>query len=174
MSTNTCKFTTYKSTRKQIFALGVSLLLGFFWLSSANAIDFKTFPGSICQTSGSQQSLYYSGAKGMAIANRTDKTQSAVCPIVRDNTTQPWFGLRVTVRDRHSTQDIRCVTHSTPRDGLAGWAETKATNGEGFSTLSFGALGQAAGGSYSVVCQLPSMEKNNQPSYLTSYELVEP
>lgn len=174
MLINTCKYSFYKGSHSPIFGLGVSILLGLSWVSTANAMDFKTFPGSICQTAGSQQSLYYSGSKGMVIANRTDKTQSAVCPIVRDNTTQPWFGLRVTVRDRHSTQDVKCVAHSTPRDGLAGWAATNATNGEGFSTLSFGAIGQAPGGSYSVVCQLPSMEEANQPSYISSYELIEP
>jgi len=175
MSTKTRKLSSYKATRKQILGLGVSLFLGSSWVSTVNAMDSKTFPGSTCQTAGSQQSLYYSGVKGMTIANRTKRTKSAICPIVRDKTTQPWRRLRVTVRDRHSTQNVKCVAHSTPRTGLAGWAATRATNNDGpFSTLNFGAIGEANGGTYSVVCQLPSMEKVNQPSYVSSYEIIEP
>lgn len=174
MSTNIHKFSSNKGAYKKILGLGATFLLGFSWVSTANALDAKTFPGSTCQTSGSQQSMYYSGSKGMVIANRTNKTKSAICPIVRDRTTKPWKRLFVTVRDRHSSQNVKCVAHSTPRTGLGGWAATKATNGEGFSTLSFASIGEADGGSYSVVCQLPSMQKVNQPSYVSSYEIIEP
>lgn len=174
MSTKAYKVNPYIGTRSQIIGLGFLALLGGSWISNANAMDFKTFPGSTCQTSGSQQSLYYSGVKGMIIANRTNQTKSAVCPIVRDNTTQPWLKLGVTVRDRHSTQNVRCVAHSTPKDGTGGWAQLKSTSGEGFSMLAFGAIGEADQGTYSVVCQLPSMQKVNQPSYVSSYEIVEP
>ena len=77
--------------------------------SGAEAQDAKTFPGSLCQASGSSQNLYYSSS---VLANRTASTQSAVCPIVRDNVTQPWQRLAVRVRDRHDTQNITCVAYS--------------------------------------------------------------
>jgi hypothetical protein len=156
------------------YGFSALLLLGSLGMPSAHAADNKTFPGSFCQSDGSQQTLYYSGVEGMTIANRTNQARSAVCPIVRDNTTQAWLRLRVTVRDRHSTQDVRCVAHSTPPDGSGGWAQTQTTVGEGFATLNYGAIGAAPGGVYSVVCQLPAMEKVNQPSYVASYELIEP
>jgi hypothetical protein len=44
---------------------------------------------------------------------------------------------------------------------------------QGFKTLSFNGIDQAAGGTYTLVCQLPGMVAN-APSYLSSYQLIEP
>jgi hypothetical protein len=143
--------------------------------SAAQAQEIQTFPGSSCQASGSAQDLYYSG---LLIANRGDSTSSAVCPVVRSNPLAAWARLVVFVRDRHSTQEITCRAEA--RDVYAaagsGWSESQSTTGEGNQALVFGppAAAVPAYGPYVVVCSLPPMEEANQPSYISSYVLVEP
>jgi hypothetical protein len=144
--------------------------------AAAQAQEIQTFPGSSCQASGSAQDLYYSG---LTIANRGDATSSAVCPIVRANPLAAWTGVAVFVRDRHSTQEITCRAEARDVWGTAGtgWSETQSTTGEGSQALVFGpppAGAVPAYGAYVVVCSLPPMEEVNQPSYISSYLIVEP
>jgi hypothetical protein len=136
----------------------------------AEAVDQKTFPGAQCQASGSSQDLYYGNSE---IANRTAATQSAVCPIVRDNVTQPWQRLAVRVRDRHDTQNITCVAYSQDLDGSTVWSQNRSTVGEGFQTLTFNVPVESDWGTYTLLCQLPPMQ-NNQPSYISTYLIQEP
>jgi hypothetical protein len=151
------------------------LALTLLGVTSAEAQQIQTTPGSACQTSSSSQDLTYSG---LLIANRTDSQQSATCPIVRRNGAAPWTAIAVFVRDRHSTQNISCVAQARDLAGTAGtgWSETKSTSGEGDQTIVFGPPGAAipAYGPYTVVCSLPAMEEANQPSYIASYVVVEP
>jgi hypothetical protein len=155
----------------------VALSMLFLGAAGAQAQRVTTWPGTACQATGSAQDLYYDG-QGTVIANRGDGLNSAVCPIARSNPLQPWRTVVVFVRDRHSTQDVTCTARA--RDLYAtsgvGWSETKSTSGEGFQALVFGVPGGSvpAYGPYSVVCQLPAMEETNQPSYITSYLIVEP
>ena len=148
------------------------LVLG---VTSAEAQQVQTSPGSACQTSGSAQDLYYSG---VSVANRTDSQQSAVCPIARRNGVQAWTAIAVFVRDRHSTQNITCVAQARDLTGTAGtgWSETQSSSGEGDQTIFFGPPGVALPpfGPYTVVCSIPAMEEANQPSYIASYVVVEP
>jgi hypothetical protein len=143
--------------------------------ASAQAQQVHTLPGSACQTSGSSQSLYYSG---VSVANRTDSTKSAVCPIVRSNGTQRWSHIEVYVRDRHSTANITCVASARATSGLAGtgWSDTRSTVGEGDQVLAFPAppVGLPNFGPYVIVCSIPAMEEVNQPSYIASYVVSEP
>ena len=152
----------------------MTLMLGLGSVSSVYAVDGKSYPGSMCQTIGSSQSLYYGGVGGSLIANRTNSTRSAVCPIVRDNVTQPWQGLSVRVRDRHDSGNITCVAHSRNLDATSGWLQTQSTAGEGFQSLNFGPIGESTWGAYTLVCQLPAMQDVNQPSYISTYFIREP
>ena len=150
------------------------LLLTLAGASRAEAQQVQTFPGSSCQASGSAQDLYYSG---VSVANRTDSTSSAVCPLVRTNSTKAWRAIVVFVRDRHASQDISCVAQARDLTGVAGsgWSETQSTSGEGDQTLVFGAPGATLPpyGPYVVTCSLPPMV-DNLPSYIASILLVEP
>jgi hypothetical protein len=139
--------------------------------SGAEAQDAKTFPGSTCQASGSSQNLYYSSS---LLANRTASTQSAVCPIVRDNVTQPWQRLAVRVRDRHDTQNVTCMAYSRDLDGTTVWSQGQSAAGEGFQTLTFNIPTESDWGTYTLVCQLPPMQDVNQPSYIATYLIQEP
>jgi hypothetical protein len=148
------------------------LLLG---AAGAQAQQITTYPGSACQASGSAQDLYYSET---LIANRTDGVNSAVCPLGRRNPIGGWLTIVVFVRDRHSTQNVTCTARSRDVTGTAGtgWEETRSSNGEGNQSLVFGAHGGTVPlyGPYSITCSLPAMEEVNQPSYISSYVLVEP
>jgi hypothetical protein len=166
---------TFGSNRQRWFGKKSLGLLTAFALClggacSAGAQDGKTFPGALCQASGSSQSLYYSNS---AIANRTAATRSAVCPIVRDNVTQPWQRLAVRVRDRHDTQNITCVAYSKNLDGTTVWSQNRNTVGEGFQTLTFNVPAESDWGAYTLLCQLPPMQ-NNLPSYISTYFIQEP
>jgi hypothetical protein len=154
-------------------SLGVltALVLCLGGTSGARAQDAKTFPGALCQASGSSQGLYYSWSE---IANRTASAKSAVCPIVRDNVTQPWQLLAVRVRDRHDTQNITCVAYSRDLDGTTVWSQSQSTVGEGFQTLTFNVPTESDWGTYTLVCQLPPMQDVNQPSYISTYLIQEP
>jgi hypothetical protein len=159
---------------RRSFGYVTLLLLTLAGASRAEAQQVQTFPGSSCQASGSAQDLYYSG---VAIANRTDGTSSAVCPLVRAKGTAPWLAIGVFVRDRHATQNITCVAQARDLTGVAGsgWSETQSTAGTGDQTLVFGAPGAAVPpyGPYVVTCSLPPMV-DNVPSYIASIVLVEP
>jgi hypothetical protein len=158
-------------TGKQSLGILTALLLSLGGATGAEAQDAKTFPGAQCQASGSAQNLYYSFSE---IANRTAATQSAVCPIVRDNITQPWQRLAVRVRDRHDTQNITCVAYSQDFDGTTVWSQSQSSAGVGFATLVFNVPVEQDFGSYSLVCQLPPMQLVNQPSYISTYFIQEP
>jgi hypothetical protein len=101
-----------------------------------------------------------------------------VCPVVRHNGTSPWSRIFVFVRDRHSVSDITCVAQARDVNGGAGtgWSDTQSSAGEGDQTLVFLAPAVAVPdyGPYVVVCSLPAMEEVNQPSYISSYVVVEP
>lgn len=157
------------------FGIVAALFLVLAGVSAAEAQEIQTFPGSSCQASGSAQELYYSG---VIVANRLDTQRSAVCPIVRSRGTSPWAWIGVFVRDRHSTQNVTCVAQARDVTGAAGsgWSETQSTVGEGEQTLVFGppGIGLPNYGPYVVVCSLPPMEEPNQPSYISSYVVVEP
>ena len=161
--------------RAAALGLVVALTGVFAGATRAEAQQVQTFPGSSCQASGSAQDLTYSG---VLAANRGNSTRSAVCPIVRQNGTDPWAFIFVFVRDRHSTQDVSCVAQARDASGTAGtgWSDTQSTAGEGDQTLIFAAPGVALPdyGPYTVVCSLPAMEEVNQPSYIASYVIVEP
>jgi hypothetical protein len=75
--------------RKKSLGVLTAFVLSLGGTSGAEAQDAKTFPGSMCQASGSSQNLYYSSS---VVANRAASTQSAVCPIVRDDVTRPGNG----------------------------------------------------------------------------------
>ena len=163
-----------RSTRHS--GLGVVVALGLVFTGAAGAeAQVQTLPGSSCQASGSAQDLTYSG---VLAANRGNSRRSAVCPIVRRNSTDPWSFIFVFVRDRHSTQDVSCVAQARDVSGTAGtgWSDTQSTAGEGDQTLIFAAPAVALPdyGPYTVVCSLPAMEEVNQPSYIASYVIVEP
>ena len=111
------------------------LTLTLLGATSARAQQIQTNPGSACQASGSAQDLYYSG---VTIANRTNGQASAICPIARRNGTQGWAAIAVFVRDRHSTENVTCVSQAKDLTGAGGWSETKSSSGEGEQTLVFG------------------------------------
>lgn len=141
----------------------------------AHAQDFHTTPGSACQASGSTQDLYYSG---VSVANRTNSTASAVCPIVRHNHTDGWWAIVVVVRDRHSTQNVSCTAQARDVYGAAGsgWSDTQSSSGEGDQLLNFSPPAGTAPdyGPYVLVCSIPPMEEVNQPSYISSIVVGEP
>ena len=161
--------------RSRMLGILTGLALTLLGVTGAEAQQVQTLPGSNCQASGSAQDLYYSG---VSVANRTASTQSAICPIARQNGTQGWLAIAVFVRDRHSTQNITCVAQARDLTGAAGtgWSDTQSTSGEGDQTIIFGApgVGLPPFGPYSVVCSLPPMEEANVPSYISSYVVVEP
>jgi hypothetical protein len=143
--------------------------------ASAHAQQVHTMPGAACQTASSSQTLYYSV---VSVANRTDSTKSAICPIVRGNGTQRWSQIEVYVRDLHSTANITCIAYARANNGLAGtgWQDTRSTVGEGDQVLVFPApaVGLPNHGPYAIVCSLPPMEEINQPSFIASYVVFEP
>ena len=164
-----------RNVRSRNLGIVAVLTVGLIGVTGAEAQQIQTFPGSSCQASGSAQDLYYSG---VIVANRSDSTNSAVCPIVRGNGLEGWLEIVVSVRDRHSTLNITCVAQARNALGQAGsgWSETQSTAGEGEQTLFFGApgVGLPDVGPYVVVCSLPPMEEVNQPSYIASYSITEP
>jgi hypothetical protein len=150
--------------------LAIGAVLGS--AAAAQAQQITTFPGSACQASGSAQDLYYSGTN---VANRTDATNSAVCPVTRRNGTAPWINIGVFVRDRHATLNITCTAEARSLTGTGGWSQTLSTSGEGEQTLMFQApaLPVPQYGPYVVVCSLPPMVAN-APSYISAYGVIEP
>lgn len=153
------------------------LVLGALTLSAldASAGDGKAYPGSLCQTQGSSQQLYYgSFGSGALIANRTASTRSAVCPLVRDVVSGLFQSVRVYVRDRHSRLDIKCQVRGFDAFGQTVYTSPMvSSSGEGFDTLVFGpALAQSNWGPLVLSCQLPPME-GNVPSYIASYRILE-
>ena len=156
---------------------GIVMALAFVLtgVAAADAQTIQTFPGSLCQASGSAQDLYYSG---VSVGNRNNSTSSAVCPIVRSNGLEGWMEIVVSARDRHSTLNITCVAQARNAMGAAGtgWSQTLSTAGEGEQTLFFGAPGVVLPdvGPYVLVCSIPPMEELNQPSYIASYSITEP
>jgi len=167
---NTAQPNPQRRIGKKSLGLLAAFVLGLGGTLSAEAADQKTFPASMCQAYGSNQNLYYSHS---AIANRTAATRSVVCPIVRDNVTQPWQRLAVRVRDRHDTRNITCVAYSQNLFGTVVWSQSRNTVGEGFQILSFNVPVESDWGTYSLVCQLPPMQAN-VPSYLSTYLIQEP
>ena len=167
---NTARPNSQRRVGKKSLGLLTAFVLSLGGTLSAEAADQKTFPGSMCQAYGSSQSMYYSNS---AIANRTAATRSVVCPIVRDNVTQPWQRLAVRVRDRHNTQNITCIAYSHNLDGTVVWSQARNTVGQGFQTLWFNVPVESNWGTYSLVCQLPPMQAN-VPSYLSTYLIQEP
>lgn len=129
-----------------------------------------SFPGVMCQASGSAQDLYYSTS---SIANRTAATSSAVCPIPRNAVTAAATSISVDVRNRHETEEIRCTAASVSTTGDTGWLQNLSTSGTGFHTLTFNGITATNWGAYSVVCALPPMVAN-VPSYLATYRINEP
>ena len=166
---------TVRSILSRRVGIAGALALVLMGVTGAEAQSIHTFPGSLCQASGSLQDLYYSG---VSVANRGDSTRSAVCPIARSNSLQAWMEIVVSVRDRHSTLDITCVAQARNAMGAAGtgWSEMHSTVGEGEQTLFFGApsVGLPDVGPYVLICSLPPMEEVNQPSYIASYSITEP
>jgi hypothetical protein len=164
-----------RAGRSRLLGIVAGLTLTLVGVTSAEAQQVQTLPGSSCQASGSAQDLSYSG---VLVANRNNTTSSAICPIARQNGAQGWLAIAVFVRDRHSTQDITCVAQARDLTGAAGtgWSETQSSSGEGDQAIVFGApgVGLPAYGPYTVVCSLPAMEEVNQPSYIASYVVVEP
>ena len=138
---------------------------------AAASPDAKMYPGSMCQVSGSSQSLYYSSA---VIANRTASSVSVVCPIVRDNLEQGWQRIHVFVNDRHSTRDIECIARALEADGSHGASTSVQSSGTIPQMLTLGPVAAPQHGPYVLVCQLPPMEEPNQPSYISSYRVYEP
>lgn len=167
---NTFQLNFQRRVGQKSLGLLTAFVLSFSGTFSAEAADQKTFPGSMCQAYGSSQNLYYSNS---AIANRTAATRSVVCPIVRDNVTQPWQRLAVLVRDRHDTRNITCVAYSHNIYGTVVWSQSRSTVGEGFQALAFNIPAESNWGTYSIVCQLPPMQAN-VPSYLSTYLIQEP
>jgi len=161
--------------RRLGLAVVLTVLTVLAGVTSAEAQQVQTFPGSSCQASGSAQDLSYSG---VLAANRGNSTRSAVCPIVRSNGTEAWSLIAVYVRDRHSTANVSCVAQARDLSGAAGtgWSDTQASAGEGDQVLIFAAPGSDLPdyGPYTVVCSIPAMEEVNQPSYIASYVIVEP
>jgi hypothetical protein len=139
---------------------------------AAHAQDSKSYPGTMCQASGTQQTLSY-GLSG--IANLGDGSMSAICPLVRDNLSAPWDRVTVYVRDRHTTQNVCCTAYARNEDGTAGTNATECTTGEGYQTLSFASLpGVPDLGPYFVLCQIPGVDPNGSSSYISSYRIQEP
>ena len=163
---------TVRPSYRRGLASALALALLVVGAARADAQHVQTFAGSSCQTSGSAQSLYYSG---VIVANRNAATTSAVCPLVRQNPLQGWLHIFVHVRDRHSTQNITCVAQARDEAGGSGWSESRSTIGEGEQMLVFNApaFNPPHFGPYVVVCSLPPMEEVNQPSYLSSILMEE-
>ena len=139
---------------------------------AAHAQDSKSYPGTMCVTYGSQQTLSHGDT---SIANRSASTRRAVCPIVRDNLELPWERLIVFVDDRHAMQDICCEALANDEYGGAGASATLCSSGTGQQPLAFAALpaGTLPEGPYSVVCDLPPTEAG-MSSLITSYRVYEP
>jgi hypothetical protein len=156
---------------KQLF-VGIATACALLGLASSAALaDGKSFPGIMCQASGSAQGLYYGAG---ALANRSTDTRSVVCPIVRDNLNAAASWIEIEVRDRHDTRDIQCTARSMPADGSAGgWQQTLSTTGTGFQTLTFTPVSAPPWGAYVITCSLPGMI-NNVPSYIATYRVLEP
>ncbi len=152
--------------------IGITTACALVGLASASAFaeDGKSFPGILCQASGSAQDLSYSTT---SVANRNATTSSAVCPIVRDVMGEPASSIEVELRDRHEVQNIQCTAYSVSTTGTAAWLQTLSTAGTGFQTLSFDAIEASDWGAYSLVCALPGMT-DNVPSYLATYRISEP
>ena len=153
-------------------ALALALLLVFAPVSQAASA--KTLPGSNCNDASSSQQLTYGD---IVIGNRTASQRSAVCPIPRENVALPWIAVTVQVRDRSDAGDICCRLRASNALGQAGgYSAEQCTTGQGEQTLAFGQppAGQVpVWGPLALVCSLPAME-NNVPSYVASYQIVEP
>ena len=140
------------------------------WIQSYNPDRGKIYAASFCETSGTEQKAYVSNV----IANRTNSTFSVRCPIIRENPTDPYLRISVTLRDRHDTQDVRCQVVGAKPFGGQFSSPVESTNGTGDQVLVFGPINAPDNASYSVVCSIPPMIKINQPSYLTLYRVLEP
>jgi hypothetical protein len=155
---------------------GSTLIIASLGAAPQALADFKSYPGASCRAAGSTQDLYYgSYSSGAIIANRTDATQTVLCPFVREAVSSPWINVSVRLRDRHDSEDIYCQAWAYDPEGESVWASIGVTtSGEGFETLFLGAAEESSTlGSYVLSCTLPPMQDANQPSYIASYTINE-
>jgi hypothetical protein len=170
---------------KQIRVLFITLIAVLMILAAAGnraaeSSDIKAFPGAMCveKTPGND---FYHSPFGSLLNAHVDSTLGAVCPIVRDNPTDPYVFVKVVVVDRHSSANITCQVFSNSRSGQTHYSTSVlSSSGDSASpqVLSFDPIPEYDYGSYTIYCVVPPFEDSSsnsgKPSGIGSYLISEP
>jgi hypothetical protein len=157
----------------RIVTASAALVLGVA-ASPAMADDGKVIPGSACQASFFQglQPLFRSN--GEILSAGSDKVQ-VHCPVVKDLAKIKRAEIMLIDRNPAADADISCTLFTLRKDGTTQQSQTQKSNSSFTVALpiNFGAQSTAAGGSYSLVCELPPFNATFGPSAIVGYTVVE-
>ena len=144
-----------------------------FPLEAKGKVDVKVYPGTMCRSS---DRVSYDGYG--RVFNHTNAAVIVTCPFVRDKVKGPWISIKVTVADRHPTEDIRCKAHSAREDGLtlSGTAASSTAYDTDESASQLLVLGSPSQhrdyGIFYLRCELPRRNAG-RASGLLSYRIAE-
>jgi hypothetical protein len=165
----------YRKLSPIILGLGLALALP----AVAGAANLQVFPGSMCVRDNGAGIGGTPSLDGTIHGNVNATGElTLLCPIVRDNITQPFLSVAAVVRDRSLDRQVSCQLFSrTPVGGLLG-STTKASGTQaadaGDFTLGFTTpLAQVAGGYYYLRCSIPRQVPGQAPSGIMSYRIDE-
>lgn len=157
-------------TARLILAMAIVLMAG-----AAQAADFKTYPGAMCQpgelTNASNIEYRFTGE---VFNTSTEFSVLVVCPIVRDSVFTPPGDLRAVFVRFSKPNDIpaTCTLFSRDQFGTSGFMDTRFTSGVGNVVMGFPALSGVHIGYYVLSCIVPHAQ-DDRPSGIVSYLVVE-
>jgi hypothetical protein len=164
-------------TIHRLFAtLSVAAVIAGPGAPTAQAGDYKAFPGSMCvrnsQYSGGTP--YYAGS-GRIFNTSSQSWLHVICPIVRDNETSS-VGLQVIAIDQNLSSGVSCRGLSNSRDGTTGILGPVGTTSGNASTgkpINLGTLPSKENfGAHVLLCEIPPTGAD--ASGVASYVTLEP
>jgi phage-related tail fiber protein len=161
----------------RLFAtLSVAAVIAGPGAPTAQAGDYKAFPGSMCVRNNdySGGTPYY-GSSGRLFNSSTTSWLRVICPIVRDNETgSPSF--QVIVIDQYLSDGVSCRAVSNSRDGTANNMTAVVKSSGNASTgkeINLGGIASKENfGHHHILCSIPPKGADN--SAIASYIVLEP
>ena len=145
------------TTRRTSSVIGL-MLLSVSIASTANAQDWKTFPGLLCQPQTPTEAILRHG-RIASMTNVSATTQIWLCPIVRDATTANSLLSAQLV----STSGVSCQLFSRTKTAglIAGPSATPVEDplGSGYYISFYGAVSGTSTGFYAFRCWVPPGEQ---------------
>jgi len=168
--------TTMKKIYRLLATLSVAAVVAGLGTSTAQAGDYKAFPGAMCVRNNDYSGgTLYNGSSGRLFNSSTTSWLRVVCPIVRDNETgSPSF--QVIAIDQYLSDGVACRGVSSKRDGTASNMTAVVTSQGNASTGIAINLGGVASkenfGHHHILCSIPPKGADN--SAIASYIVLEP